>query len=485
MGVVTPTHAGETAYGSADQGKPAAARSLVASLRHFLTPALWKQARQARGPRRQSRWGLQPLALVLLGLTWACGDSGPERFETARAFVAACLPKRRRPGKTVSGFQKALARLPMPVLRVLAAGVRRRVREALAARWHVEGYVPLGCDGTRLECPRAAQLERRLGPAGPSGAAPTLWLTARVHLRLGVPWAWRWGQGTASERDHLRRMLPVLPAAALLVADAGYVGYDLMRTLLQRRACFLIRMSSKATFYREGRGRPSRFRDGVVYYWPPSKKKGESRWAPLRVRLIRVRGRRGQHDVWLATNVLDRGRLSAAQAGRFYRWRWESEGLFRTYKRTLAKMKLHSRTVRLVHREAEGSLLATQLLLAQGAPAGQRQGATGRAAADAAQAAQTAAAPHAGGGRKSPDFAARNRGRMKGFVIGIAWRTLADLADLPRDPRERTGLGKTPLAALTAVAILRPRSRVGPAGAAWRRSLGPVHKVDIHMTATL
>src|SRR6516164_5733502 len=330
------------------RGSPrrAAARSLVASLRHFLTPALWKQARQARGPRRQSRWGLQPLALVLLGLTWACGDSGPERFETARAFVAACLPKRRRPGKTVSGFQKALA-----------------------PRWHVEGFVPLGCDGTRLECPRAAQLERRLGPAGPSGAAPTLWLTALVHLRLGVPWAWRWGQGTASERDHLRRMLPVLPAAALLVADAGYVGYDLMRTLLQRRACFLIRMSSKATFYREGRGRPSRFRDGVVYYWPPSKKKGESRWAPLRVRLIRVRGRRGQHDVWLATNVLDRGRLSAAQAGRFYRWRWESEGLFRTYKRTLAKMKLHSRTVRLVHREAEGSLLATQLLLAQGARA--------------------------------------------------------------------------------------------------------------------
>ena len=362
------------------RGSPrrAAARSLVASLRHFLTPALWKQARQARGPRRQSRWGLQPLALVLLGLTWACGDSGPERFETARAFVAACLPKRRRPGKTVSGFQKALARLPMPVLRVLAAGVRRRVREALAARWHVEGFVPLGCDGTRLECPRAAQLERRLGPAGPSGAAPTLWLTALVHLRLGVPWAWRWGQGTASERDHLRRMLPVLPAAALLVADAGYVGYDLMRTLLQRRACFLIRMSSKATFYREGRGRPSRFRDGVVYYWPPSKKKGESRWAPLRVRLIRVRGRRGQHDVWLATNVLDRGRLSAAQAGRFYRWRWESEGLFRTYKRTLAKMKLHSRTVRLVHREAEGSLLATQLLLAQGALALPAQ-ATGQA----------------------------------------------------------------------------------------------------------
>src|SRR5262249_42326659 len=50
----------------------------------------------------------------------------------------------------------------------------------------------------------------------------------------------------------------------------------------------------------------------------------------------------------------------------YYRWRWENEGLFRTYKQTLRKAKLASRTVALVHREAEGTLLALQLLLAQG-----------------------------------------------------------------------------------------------------------------------
>ena len=357
------------------------ARSLVESLRYFLTPAVWKQANRARGRRRRPRWGAQPLVLVLLAVTWACGDSCPERFETARAFAAACLPRRRRPGKVVQGFQKALARLPMPVLRAVAAGVRRRVREALAAAWHVGGFVPLGCDGTRLECPRTEELERRLGQAGKAGSAPTVWLTALVHLRLGVPWAWRWGKGTAGERTHLRRLLPTLPAEALLVADAGYVGYDLLRTLLERKVCFLIRMSCQATFYREGAGRPSRFHDGAVYYWPPAKKKGDGGQAPLRLRLLRLRGKKGARDVWLATNVFDRGRLSAAQAARFYRWRWESEGLFRTYKRTLAKVKLHSRTVRLVHREAEGSLLATQLLLAQGAMALRPRQAAGSATA--------------------------------------------------------------------------------------------------------
>jgi hypothetical protein len=48
-------------------------------------------------------------------------------------------------------------------------------------------------------------------------------------------------------------------------------------------------------------------------------------------------------------------------ASQFYPWRWENEGPFRTYKQTLKKLKLVSRTVRLVHRELEGSLLAVQL----------------------------------------------------------------------------------------------------------------------------
>lgn len=61
--------------------------------------------------------------------------------------------------------------------------------------------------------------------------------------------------------------------------------------------------------------------------------------------------------------------MEAAEGGRYkVRQRrhcgWYSEGVFRIYKRTVNKLKLCSRTVRLVHREAEVSLLAVQLLLA-------------------------------------------------------------------------------------------------------------------------
>src|SRR6266404_2353683 len=180
------------------------ARSFVGCLREFLTPALWKQAHcQSQSKRRSSRWSTQPLVLVLLLMTWCCGDSQPERFETARAFCVACVPKRRRPGRTVQGFQMALAKLPMGVLRAFAAGIRQTLASRLAARWFDDGFIAIGCDGSRVECPRAAELEQRLGQAGKDGSAPTLWVTALVHLRLGLPWAWRLGKGTASERSHL------------------------------------------------------------------------------------------------------------------------------------------------------------------------------------------------------------------------------------------------------------------------------------------
>lgn len=352
-------------------------RRLVEVLREFLTPALWKQARQARRrvQRKESaRWTAQPLVLMVLLMTWSHGDSQAERFECAKAYCQVCLAKRRTPGKTVQGFQKALARLPLVVLRTLAAGVRKVLSARLGKRWQVEGFVPIGCDGSRVECPRTPELEQRLGQAGKDKSAPTLWVTALVHLCLGVPWAWRLGKGTASERHHLLEMLKLLPANALLVADAGYFGFGLTERLLAGNVLFLLRMSSNVTLHTLEQVRLQRYREGEVYYWPSQKdrKKGSK---PLHLRLIRIRAKRSGCDVWLLTNVMDKKRLPHALAGQMYRWRWQNEGCFRTYKRTLKKVKLVSRTVRLVHREAEGSWLALQLLLAQGILAQRRHGA--------------------------------------------------------------------------------------------------------------
>jgi Transposase DDE domain len=369
---------------STDRPSPAAAtpRSFLDCLGYFLTPHVWKQAQRAAPRRRAWRWQAQPLLFVLLCMTWCAGDSLPERFQTARAFYVALHQRRRRPGKTFAGFDKALTQLPMPVLRAVAVAVRGRLTQVFARRLWVDGFIPLGCDGSRLACPRSEELERRLGlgkkpkrwrkkkatpalgGAKPRAAGtPQLWVTAVLHLGLGVPWSWRLGGGGASEREHLRRLLGTLPRGALLVADAGYVGYELMAALQAAGVAFLLRLSSRAPLYVPDKAALRKYSEGLVYYWPCAMQKKDM--PPLVVRLWRVRGDKG--DVWLITNVLEEQRLPRGTAGRFYRWRWRNEGLFRAYKRTLGKVKLMSRTVGGVHREAEGSLLAAQLLLAQGA----------------------------------------------------------------------------------------------------------------------
>jgi hypothetical protein len=341
-------------------------QTFLGCVREFLTPALWKQAQQAARPRPQPRrWALHPLLFTLLLLTWCSGDSQAERFETARAFYVSCHPKRKRPGATFVGFEKALTRLPLAPLRVLAAGLRRQLEQRFATVWSFQDFIPFGCDGSRLECPRSAELEARLGQAGKPDSAPTLWVTALVHLRTGLLWAWRLGKGTASELKHLHQLLPLLPAQALVVADAAFLDYYLYAALMQAERFFLVRMSGRACLYTEEEVALERFREGLVYYWP--EKRQDQHEPPLRLRLLRIRGPKA--DVWLLTNVLSRKKLSRKTAGKLYRWRWRNEGLFRSYKRTLGKVKLSGRTVKAVHREAEGSLLALALQLAQGVQA--------------------------------------------------------------------------------------------------------------------
>jgi hypothetical protein len=341
------------------------AKSLIGSIRDFLTPEVFKQVRNTSRRRKSPRWDLHPLLYILLLTTYCCGDSLPEKFETARTFYVACCPKRKRPGRHFGGFEKAVAKLPMPVLRTLAIAIRRRAETVFNDRWKVGGFIPFGCDGTRQACPRSDELEKRLGTFGKEGSPPMIWNTSIVHLTLGFPWCWRWGKGgKASERSHLLFMLKWLPECALIVADAGYVGFGMIGELAAN-VCFLIRMSSHATFYAEENIPLTEFCEGIVYYWP--KQQQTQGKPPIRGRLLRIHSQRHKADVWLFTNVLDSKQLSLETAGVYYRWRWENEGFFRTYKRTLKKATLMSRTLRLIHREAEASMIATQLLLCQGA----------------------------------------------------------------------------------------------------------------------
>ena len=98
--------------------------------------------------------------------------------DSFREFLtpAVCLAKRRRPGKSVQGFQKALAQLPVTVLRAVAAGVRRRLLSLFDLT--SDGWIVLGGDGSTMECPRVAELEKGLDPPLKKKGVPQVWVTA-------------------------------------------------------------------------------------------------------------------------------------------------------------------------------------------------------------------------------------------------------------------------------------------------------------------
>ena len=303
-------------------------------------------------------------------MTWCAGETDADRFVLSRAFyVQVHCPKRQRPGVAFSGFCRAMLHLPMPVWWAFCDAVRGRIFHLLADRMTMEDWLPLGCDGSRMECPRTEELEEDLGKSSKAKSAPMLWVTALVSLTTGVLWSWRLGTSKTGERQHLMDLLETLPRAALksvlLVCDAGYVGYDLIGILLKQECSFLIRLSSQAQLYSSEMVEVKQFSEGEFWYWTDeAEQKGKM---PLRVRVIRVPSRKLKNDVWLVTNVLDPKRLPVELAARLYRMRWESECFFRTYKRVVKDVRLVSRTTLMVVREAEVSLLACQLLLGQGA----------------------------------------------------------------------------------------------------------------------
>jgi hypothetical protein len=217
-------------------------------------------------------------------------------------------------------------------------------------------------DGSRIDAPRTRANEKRLGCAGRDGTGPQWWLTTLIHLPTRLLWDWRSGPGTSSERAHLQEMIPELPRESLLLADAGYVSYELLLGLLKHGADFLIRCGNNTSLRIEGaRTLEDLGSDAIVYLWPAAKARG----CPLAVRLITLK-RRGRR-MHLLTSVHDPARLSRALARELYAARWGTELNFRDLKQTLERRKLRADTPEVGAMELAGNVLALALLQVHGA----------------------------------------------------------------------------------------------------------------------
>jgi hypothetical protein len=313
-----------------------------------------------------------PLHLASAALLWAWSDESTlgERFVTARKITALLYHPQQEFAESYQCFMKLLRRWTAALVAQLQAALRCRLRDALAEFWQVHGFALFGVDGSRIELPRTKSHEAAYSPSNrprskrrrnrrkpardaahtKQAAGPLMWLTVLWHAGTGLPWAWRIGPTDSSEREHWREMIPELPDNALVAADAGYVGYEYARALLDSGRQLLLRVGSNVRLLRKlGWTKES---DSIVYLWPQRAQRSEP---PIVLRL--VVGHNGKHPIYLVTSVLSSRRLTDRQVIDLYRRRWGVELFFRHLKQTYQRRKLRSTSADNARVELEWSLL--------------------------------------------------------------------------------------------------------------------------------
>lgn len=303
-------------------------------------------------------WVPRMLVIAAVLMVWAPGKTLQDRFGKARDTLVGLYKSRKRPGKSYQGFISALANQSARLLARVCPGLRKAVCRLAGPVWRIEGWLVFGVDGSRIDCPMTADNEAFFGCAGKKKTGPQQLLTTLIHVGSGLIWDWRRGDSASSERGHLRQMLDLLPVGSLLLADAGYTGYDLLAELLRRRIDFVIRVGANVRLL-EKLGYAVEEHEGIVYLWPSrQQKKGMT---PLVLRLIVLTDPRNR-QMHLLSSVLQEARLSETQAARLYRRRWDVELLYRSLKQTLARRKMLSDSPRCAEVELDWTMVGLWLL---------------------------------------------------------------------------------------------------------------------------
>jgi hypothetical protein len=287
-------------------------------------------------------------------MVWSEGQTLAARWQEARHAAATGHPHWKL-GSSYGGFATALARSDEGLIEALKQRFRQQMVAAAGEYRRRFRWEALAADGSRLEAPHVAANEAGLGCAGRDKTGPQVFLTTLWHLGTGLPWDFRVGPGTDSERTHLRSMLPSLPEGTLLVADAGFASYRLCREICDSKRFFLFRVGSNLRLLTE-LGFHHEEREGLVYLWPHARRQEP----PLVLRLIRLTP--GKQTVYLLTNVMAAEALTEEEAGLLYQMRWGIEVFYRSCKQTLNRRRLLSRTPATCLAEARWMVLGVWLL---------------------------------------------------------------------------------------------------------------------------
>lgn len=326
-----------------------------------------------------TRW--LPTSLVCLALLWAWSEARhlTDAFDDARRGCDK-IGHDKAP-RTYQGMMGALCRWRTLLVTILCRRLHRCMEAIGGQFWRLEGWVLIAVDGSRSTAPRTKANEKALCAPNhgkgktakyrkkktkgmrrqnneknkPAPPAPQLWITLMWHVGLRLPWTWRLGPSNSSERAHAMDMIANedFPRKTLFCGDAGFVGYDFWKSILDRGLDFLVRVGGNVHLLARNCNY-KRYNDSEVLCWPKDKR--DSDCPALRLRLVKIR--LGKTKMFMLTSVLDAQMLSAVQIASFYKKRWGVEVEFRGLKQTLDRADLRCRNDQRAYVEMDWSVLA-------------------------------------------------------------------------------------------------------------------------------
>jgi IS4 transposase len=329
--------------------------------------------------------GWRPDDLVIQALLW----SWSRESKLTAAFDDAVGKSRQIVNRvalsTYRGFARALETWTSRFMPRLQIRLHELMEDIGGRHLRIGRWMPLAIDGSRATTPRTESNERAFcaknygkgktakyrkkktkgmrrrknekAKAQPQG--PQMWITLMWQMSLGVPWSWKLGPSNSSERAHAKEMIEDgdFPENTLFVGDAGFVGYEFWKWILDHGHDFLVRVGGNVHLLKS-LGFHTEKCGNIVYCWPSAAM--AKKLPPLVLRLVKCKI--GKTKVYLLTSVLDEGQLSVKEIVQLYKKRWGIELEYRALKQTFERRNLRSRIGPRAFAEMDWSIFALAVL---------------------------------------------------------------------------------------------------------------------------
>lgn len=324
-------------------------------------------------------WAPRHLVALAVLVAWGERRRVTDSFEEAKKLSETLLGV--VAVQTYQGMMRALAAYTDQLLPVVWQRIQLLMERVCPKHYRIGKWVPLAVDGSRFTTPQTESNEKAFAAKNygsgkkaksrskwknkrkrkkklPAQVKPQIWLTLIWHIGSKLPWSWKTGPSTSSERHDMIDMIQSqkFPEKTLFCCDAGFTGYELWSSILDAGHHFLVRVGGNINLLKNlGHCRSD---DDVAFLWPV--REARRKQPPIVLRLIRVKTKLG--TMYLVTSVLNRRNLSDSMLKRMYSLRWGVELQFRALKQTFDLSKLRSRNSDFATAELNWSIVALTMV---------------------------------------------------------------------------------------------------------------------------